>query len=362
MAVKNTGYGTAASASPAPTNVQVIAPATLKAGYTFDAMYDGVTFTVVVPDGGVIKGQRFIVPFTPPPIADAIAVAVPEATAVGSSGNGKGGNTKNGAGSTRQRSSSATGDGGGIPTGIWRDALCDCCRYGPFHPHFLNSLCFKPCLIGQIMTRMKMTWLGQRTYKGRIANVYDNPETEDVRWKDTFRNIVIITVAYYVIQSVTSTPMDVDIDYDPTDPNSSIENTFDQMPPSDKIKYYINQSTSALFGLYILYLLITLRATLRHVYNIPEESCLCCYQMGVCGNNPRNGICKSWTGVPIGWEDICCAFWCQLCIVAQMARHTVDYEEKKAVFCNDVGMEDWEEDEAFEGVEDGVGEGSVLVV
>eukprot|EP00957_Ditylum_brightwellii_P026594 2011352-Ditylum_brightwellii.AAC.1 len=47
-------------------NVQVIAPATLNGGYTFDAMYDGVTFTVSVPEGGVVKGQRFIVPFVPP--------------------------------------------------------------------------------------------------------------------------------------------------------------------------------------------------------------------------------------------------------------------------------------------------------
>ena len=79
MTVKESGYGatttTAVVASPAPTNVQVIAPATLEAGYTFDAMYEGVTFTVVVPDGGVSKGQRFIVPFTPS-TSDDIAVAV----------------------------------------------------------------------------------------------------------------------------------------------------------------------------------------------------------------------------------------------------------------------------------------------
>ena len=38
MTAKGSSYG-AMPASPAPTNVQVIAPATLAAGYTFDAMY-----------------------------------------------------------------------------------------------------------------------------------------------------------------------------------------------------------------------------------------------------------------------------------------------------------------------------------
>ena len=54
------GYGTTT-----PTNVQVIAPTTLSAGYTFQASYNNTPFTVTVPEGGVTKGQRFIVPFAP---------------------------------------------------------------------------------------------------------------------------------------------------------------------------------------------------------------------------------------------------------------------------------------------------------
>ena len=68
-------YGAAAASVVPPTNVQVIAPATLVAGYTFDAMYEGVTFSVVVPEGGVIKGQRFIVPFIPTPTAVAVGAS-----------------------------------------------------------------------------------------------------------------------------------------------------------------------------------------------------------------------------------------------------------------------------------------------
>ena len=110
---------------------------------------------------------------------------------------------------------------------------------------------------------------------------------------------------------------------------------------------------------------------MRHVYSIPEESCLFWYKLlGLFGTNPREGLCGSGSGessvctagVPVGWEDICCALWCQLCSVSQMARHTVDYEEKSAVCCNSTGVFGWDDDEAYEDAEAGVGEGSILVV
>ena len=351
------GYGTttmSTAATPTPTNVQVIAPATLESGYTFDAMYEGITFQVVVPDGGVIKGQRFIVPFNPPPSAIA-AVAVP---ADGGSvdykqrGNGGGGG-----------SSSST-----IPTGIWRDGLCDCCAYGPCHAHFCMTLFLRPILLGQILTRMKMTWLGERTHTESSMNANDSRVEIDERWRSTFRNIVIVTVLFYGVALLTATPNDMDMD-----PTGATTVNVEELSDIDKIKYMVNSWLSSLFGLYVFYIMVQMRATLRHVYSIPQESCLCWYQLGICGNNPREGLCGSGNansnnkcctaGVPIGWEDICCAIWCQLCIVGQMARHTVDYSEKKAVCCNSVGVYGWTEDEAYEGVDDGhVGEGSAFVV
>lgn len=348
MTVKDSSYG-AITASPAPTNVQVIAPATLEAGYTFDAMYEGVTFTVVVPDGGVNKGQRFIVPFTPPAI-NVVAVAIPAEESKTNQGSSS---------SNSKQEQPRSRAGSGIPTGIWRDGLCDFCRFGPFHPNFLMSLCFRPILIGQVMTRMKMTWLGQRMFTGG-STMNDSRMDTDERWKNTFRNIVIVTVLFFGIASLSATPATViDLDHD-------AQSAYDQLSDVNKAKYTINSWISTVFGVYIFYIMIQLRATLRHVYSIPEEHCLCCYQLG-CGSNPRDGVCGGESklctaGVPIGWEDICCAIWCQVCVVSQMARHTVDYEEKSALCCNTVGVVDWDDDEAYEGVEAGVGEGSVLVV
>jgi hypothetical protein len=315
-----------ATASPAPTNVQVIAPATLQAGYTFDAMYEGVTFTVAVPAGGVTKGQRFIVPFTPPAGEDAVAVAVPAGDGDDVPANTA--KSKGGAG--------GGGGGAGIPTGIWRDGLCECLRFGCCHPHFLNALFFRPCLMGQVMTRMKMTWMGRRLH----GNATGNDEV-DRAWKETFRKMAIATAVFYSI-FMLSAPESV-----------------------------LNSWITSLFGSYMFYILIQLRATIRSVYSIPEESCLSWYQLGIFGTNPHEGIvCPAFVpnetvctaNVPVGWEDVCCSLWCQVCVVAQMARHTVDYGQKDAVCCNDTGVTEWEEDEAYDGVEAGVGEGSVLVV
>jgi hypothetical protein len=262
----------------------------------------------------------------------------------------------------------------GIPTGVWRDNLCDCCKFGPCHPHFLNAWLCRPLLMGQILTRMKMTWLGQRT--PTTGSINDSRTDVDELWRNTFRNLVVLTVVFYLLMSMTSTPQTMD----PTMPSLSGFNattaidgssgqphiiTYDEMSASDKVKYTLNGWISTFFFVYTMYILIQLRATLRHVYSIPEESCLCMYSLGLCGNNPRDGICgnsSSSGSVPIGWEDVCCSFWCPMCVTAQMARHTVDYDERRGVCFNSVGVEGWDDDEAYAGVEGGVGEGSVLVV
>ena len=275
-------YGTV-SASPAPTNVQVIAPATLQAGYTFDAMYDGVTFTVTVPSGGVTKGQRFIVPFSPPSISDAVAVAIP-ASSPDTPTTAAAANAKKAKGTKKSHAEGGTG----IPSGIWRDGLCDCCRFGPFHPHFFNSLCFKPFIMGQLLTRMKMTWCGQRTHENNDATAGTTPNNNASRllWKSTFKNIVIISLLYYGMMMLTTTNATIDLD-DYDEQSSQIE----------KLKYQINYWMSMAFGCYIFYILVQLRATMRHVYSIPEESCLFWYKLlGLFGTNPREGLCGSGSG------------------------------------------------------------------
>ena len=334
MTVKD--YGSSSSQPQQPTNVQVIAPATLQSGYTFDAQYEGHTFTVTVPAGGVVKGQRFIVPYVPPLLsADATTI---EAPLLPSSHIHRGGAEDT------------------IPTGVWRDSLCDCCRFGPCHPSLCIAWFCRPILIGQILTRMQMTWLGQRTHFSHTNNLNDSRVESDDRWRNTFRNIIILSLVFFVLVTVVCpTP-----EFDPADPNS-----FNELSVSEKRMYWINSSLSALYGFYIFYLIVQLRATLRHVYSIPEENCLCWY---ACCGSKRDGICGEGSacctsGVPVGFEDVCCALCCPMCVTSQMARHTVDYDYRRAICCNTTGVSSYLEDEAYEGIDDGaIGEGSVLVV
>ena len=165
-------YGTPAEV---PTSVQVIAPATLSAGYTFEASYNSVTFPVTVPQGGVTEGQRFIVPFLPP---TAVAKAVP-------------------------MQSDAE-----IPTGAWRDSLWNCCAFGPCHSHFLNSWFCRSVLIGQLLTRMKMDWLG--SLQRRNDSNDDAGRNYHQGWRNSFRNLILLTVAFYLLMAVTTTPQTMD--------------------------------------------------------------------------------------------------------------------------------------------------------
>jgi len=125
------------------TSCTVFAPATLEAGYTFTANVDGIDFTVTVPAGGVTEGQAFQVPYptshgntsapsTPvehstSPLFEPLEVDIPAA---------------------RQ-----------IPTGRWRNDVCDCCEVA--HTGiFWQGCCCNPLLLGQVMTRNKLNTFG----------------------------------------------------------------------------------------------------------------------------------------------------------------------------------------------------------
>ena len=215
-----------------PANVQVIAPATLSAGYTFDALYEGKTFTVTVPEGGVVKGQRFIVPFIPPAVAEATPIA------------------KN-ASLIPLNPPNTTGEDK-IPTGAWRDALCDCCQFGPCHPSLLIACFCRPILVAQLLTRMKMTWLGQRThFRNSSVNLSDSRTEVDQRWKRTFCNVILVLVLSVVLLTIVFPAPVLD---DPTDPDA-----YDNLSFEEQRNLTINKMLSALFGFYFFYTMVQLR-------------------------------------------------------------------------------------------------------
>ncbi|KAL7430702.1 hypothetical protein ACHAXH_004422 [Discostella pseudostelligera] len=391
-----TSTTTSSSTIIAPTNVQVIAPATLSAGYVFEAMYENIIFDVTVPEGGVTKGQRFIVPFVPPPPPPPAAVAT---AILGEDGDMITSATVAAIPSMEDASSRSNN----IPMGKWRDNLFDCFHYGFFHPALWCACLFKPCLLGQLLTRMKMSWLGHRYHRfeaGGGASSLDDSRIElDERWRYTFRNVVVVTAIFFVVTSFLSSMEEEDVITPPMEEGEDFDeyiqrvvadaiqaNDEDDTTSKETLASSIDSFLSFAYGTYITYVMIQLRATMRHVYAIPEQFCKCWYALfgtnqrqrldggtdegNVCGNCGYISERCCTADVPVGWEDICCAFWCQCCVLGQMARHTVNYDERNALCCNEVGVANWNEDEAYDGVDKKsggvrrrvVGEGSVLIV
>jgi Cys-rich protein (TIGR01571 family) len=143
--MESTGYKQSGDDFPLMINVE--APSTLPAGYTFEAYVNDDKmrpFTCEVPEGGVLEGQNFLVP-------------LPEHDGI---------------------------DRINAPTGMWKDGLCDCFSAGLCHASLWCACCCSRIGMAQIMTRMSLTWLGAPGQR--------------VSTKDTFKVVVMLVVAYFI--------------------------------------------------------------------------------------------------------------------------------------------------------------------
>jgi Cys-rich protein (TIGR01571 family) len=99
--------------------VDVVAPADLPGGYTFEAEIEDRRFLAIVPKGGVRKGETF-------------SCFMRDLSKVGSE----------------------------VPVGRWRDSLTSCFVHGICHPNVLNALWCPLLALGQIMTRVGLDFMG----------------------------------------------------------------------------------------------------------------------------------------------------------------------------------------------------------
>lgn len=130
-----------------PLMINVTAPSTLPAGYTFEAYVNDDKmrpFTCEVPEGGVTEGQDFMVPLPVTAVQDRI----------------------------------------NAPTGRWKDGLFDCFSVGICHPSLCCAVWCDKISMAQIMTRMSLTWLGQPGQR--------------VSTQNTFKVVVMLFVAYTI--------------------------------------------------------------------------------------------------------------------------------------------------------------------
>jgi Cys-rich protein (TIGR01571 family) len=156
------------------------------------------------------------------------------------------------------------------PTGRWKDGLFGCFNEGVCHPSICCAFFCTKLAMAQVMSRMSLTWLGEPGQ--RVAT------------QNTFKVVVLLVVAYMIY-------------------STSLEFATLNTKPSDvPIWILVMKSVgSVLFGIWSLYSLCRTRQSVRRQYSIPEEHC--------------NGC-----------EDLCCSFFCTCCTVAQMLRHTGEYE------------------------------------
>lgn len=234
--------------------LEVEAPATLPEGYTFEAQFNGHTFAVTVPAGGVKAGQKFIVPH--PAVADGLSDFAPRST---------------------------------VPVGHWKDSLFDCCRFGCCHPVCCNAYCCPLILLGQIMTRLKLTSLAS---EGTLAQT-----------KRTFHTMMILTVVWIVIRVILST---IQNSTTPLNENGQPSKVY-------MTSIGIGQILSLVFLVFLVFLASRTRRRIRQKYRIPE---------GGCG----------------GCDDCCMSFWCPCCTISQMARHTTDYTTYAGQCCSETGV------------------------
>ena len=169
------------------------------------------------------------------------------------------------------------------PPSRWRDDLFDCFRHGVDHPFLCNTIFCPLIALHQILTRIQMDGTGDRlvTLKSRTRVYF-------VVWLVFL--LVFVHVLYFAYFSLAT--------------------------PDDDV---ILITTMPLIGmdvlllLYKIYIVAKTRRQVRREYDIPALRCK-------------------------GNEDCCMAVFCTCCTIAQMGRHTADYETYRAYCCSDTGL------------------------
>lgn len=170
------------------------------------------------------------------------------------------------------------------PHGGWKDGPFDFLSLGWLHSSFCCALCCTQIAMGQVMQRANLDWLGA-------------PTTKEIA-KNTFKIVLIL--------SITALFFTFSMD--------QYENTYwasGMTSPSALVVF--KTCGEVLFILWSIYALYRTRQSIRERYSIPEERC-------------------------VGCEDLCCSVFCSCCAVAQMARHTGEYETYNGVYLSETGL------------------------
>lgn len=174
------------------------------------------------------------------------------------------------------------------PVGRWKDGLCDLFNNGCCSAQAWMAICFPELAMGQVMHRFRLTWLGALVAPNERMN--------------TFKTVLAIVVAYYVFDFAISLYLDSNL------AEGEVPDT-----PLLMTVAFVKDFVVMAFGIWRIYALCQTRKHVRTTYSIPENSC---------------GGC----------EDCLCSTFCSCCTVAQIGRHTGEYEKYPSLCCNDTGL------------------------
>jgi PLAC8 family len=206
--------------------------------------------------------------------------------------------------------------------GQWKDRWFDCCRLGFCHVTIWNAFCCPQILAAQILTRLKLNWLGDPMHEG-------NPHQRKAPGKTTqatFHHVLLMVILYWCLSTLTDPhhlpgPTSL-IFYEGILFNESNE----QQQRDDN--YILYNVINVLFGVYTFLLLTKLRYQTRRAHRIPPSNpwdILIGYCTGgkISDIQDVNTSYADDNGACV--DDCCMAVFCGCCSVAQMARQTAAY-------------------------------------
>lgn len=153
------------------------------------------------------------------------------------------------------------------------------------------AFCCSLVLMAQVMTRMRLTWLGE----------YSNSRSK----KSTYRKVLCVVFTYLTIMIGLALVQEFGVlKYVPGSWKYRLKDTY--FPVITTISFVF-------FTLWALYSLCMTRESVRVRYSIRQKPYYC------------------------GCEDLCCSAFCPCLTAAQLARHTGEYETYPASCCTETG-------------------------
>ena len=334
------------SVQDAAKTIRVIAPATLEQDFTFDVTLGGKhgnrPYTVTVPEGGVLEGEEFDIPYPSwDEYSDDVAVdehddeerqgekvkptdSSDDKMTLPCDSNSQNENDGEVENETNAGISISTDTATGAPMGRWRNHLLSCGDVVTQSTFWMAIFCI-PVIIAQLVSRLNLS------YKG-VPTLYAVPNNNNNRTK----------VAMTSTQTVFEDAME----------EASL--SYNKIVLSFVAVLCITNCLPAVgllvvviyIALLMVYVGSNIRRSMRQKYNIPLSlPFLQTLRRCFCQPLPKRGVKISRTRAAKeheegGYvEDFLCLFFCGCCSLIQMGRHTHDDKEYPGYCCTTTGLE-----------------------